>query len=395
MDLADGKIMSWTKTQIESEKEKIRDWLENFHAPKAKLSAILSKLHGNLEDDGTELQLQTFLLSVFALAHHLRNGGMSISDIDKMANLADTLLRIQGVDSPRSRIAFLAGDLHLMLSQIYWKSGDQWKACWEQLLSRVLGGPAEENTAHGYLALANRALRLGQAANALRWIETAKKNGLGSDGWWSIQSGLKQLMIFRLQARFQEAETLESQLLAHPKISADERTEIQWEKLSRIAHSEGDPSLLLQSVKKGKQHHDVEFAIEAFLWSRAVSSTRWMKQYPNFRKLVYSSQIKTRKNDPLFQALTVLEGCYDTGIPMPRRLRDLGEVLGNLNLLVNLNHELLVRAASLRWLIRSSSPEAECLARTEYESLCRKITEGASADVLNAFDSSPLISKAG
>lgn len=376
--------MSWSKPKIEAEKASIRKWLDSIEGtPKARLRELLREIKSQLHATDDDLQLRTFLCIVFALAHHLRQGGLPAKEVQWLGYVGDTLLRLHGIENSRSRVAFLFGDLHLMLSQIYWKEGRQWDATWEQLLAKTQESSSGDSKSGTLLALASRAFRLGQLENALRWIEEAQTQGL--EGWWANQAQLKRLMVFRLQGRFSEAETLERSFLKSALLNESERREISWERLTRAAQQTGDLVALVHSTRRRAEHHDAEFAMEAFLWTRIVSSTRWMKQFPNFRKLVYSSQIKPSANDPLYQAIKTIEDCYDNQLSILRRLRDLGEVLGSLPKLINLNHELLVRAAALRWLIRVNAHDARGLVQAEYENLSLKITNGTSRDVLNAF----------
>lgn len=374
--------MGWSKPSIEKQKASIRAWIASLNvSPKQQLHEILREVKQLVNSSDEELQLRAFLLVVFALAHHLRHGGLSQRDIGWLGLLGDTLLRIRRIESSRSRVAFLFGDLHLMLSQIHWKEGKQWEASWEQLLAKTQEGGGGEASAGTYLALANRSLRLGQATNALTWID--KATTLGLEGWWANQAALKRLMIFRLQGEYTAAENFETKFLETGTPNEAEAREVAWEKKTRVAQQTGDLTDLVHSVRRKKEHHETEFAMEAFLWTRAVSSTKWMKQFPNFRKLVYSSQIKTKASDPLYRAVITIEQCYDSELSVLRRLRDLGEVLGELPSLINLNHELLVRAASLRWLTRVNAGDARALVACEYENLCRKLSDGKSDDVLN------------
>jgi len=384
--------MLWSKPNIDKEKAAIRKRIDACPGgSREKLRYLLGEVKEHLETSHPKQQLSLFLLVVFTLAHHLRYGGLSLKDITGLERLGDTLLRLKGIESSRSRIGFLYGDLHMLLSQIYWKEGHQWDACWEQLLAKTQEGSGGKQSAGSVLALANRAFRLGQATNALAWF--GKASELGLDGTWANQAALKRLMIYRLQQRYEEAELLEKAMLAGTHLTALEKREVIWERLSRQAQLDGDVAPLIHAVRKKGQHHEHEFACEAFLWSRTVSSTQWLKRFPKFRSLVYSSQVKSPKGDPLAATVAVIEQCYDSSVSILRRLRDLGELLGNTSQLINVNHELLFRAAAQRWLIRANARDARDLVRGEYESLCLKITAGATEDILGAF-TEPALAKA-
>ena len=376
--------MNWSKPAIDKERTKIRAWLDSLALPpKEKLRLLLGELKAGLESADPKQQMRLFLLCVFALVHHLRHLGLSPKDIRWIAKLGDTLLRVRGIESSRSRVSFLYGDFHLMLSQIYWRQGKQWDAAWEQLLAKVQETSGGQVSVANLLALANRALRMGQATHALHWLDKAEI--LGLEGPLKNQADLKRLMIYRLQNLPVEADRFEQFIADRSGWSAEERREIAWEKLTRQAQREGNVQPLLLAVQRRGDHHENEFAMEAFLWSRSVASLRWMKQYPSFRKLVYSGKIQVNKKSPLFRAVNIIEQCYDPGLNMLTRLRDLGALLGDCPKLINVNQELLIRAAALRWLIRVNAPDAARLVKAEYESLSRKLTDGHSDDVLSAF----------
>ncbi len=377
----------WSSRSIESEKAEIRAWVETLpKEAKGRMQALLKEVRHISKESGPRVPLRHFLLIVFTLAHHLRTGLLSEKEVHSLGYMGDALLRIQGVEPGKSRVAFLFGDLHLMLSQIFWKSGRQWDAAWEQFLATTQGGTSPQSGAGTpFLAMANRAFRLGQTGTALDWLTEA--DSLGLDAGLSAQADLKRLMIHRLRRDFPAAEALSGELSARPGLSNDEKREIEWERLCRGAESGEDIGELLNSVRRGKSHHEAEYAMEAFLWSRAVAPKRWIEQYPTFRKLVYSSAIEPKSKDPLFAAVQSIEACYDASVSLGRRLRDLGEALSQVSKLVNVGHEVLVWAAALRWVTRVNLKQARRLVEEEYASLSRKLTGGKHADALGLFSS--------
>lgn len=377
----------WTRPLIEAEKKRIRSWLEKQADFPSTQKALLGEIRSASDSEKDAGSLRHYLLIYYSLALELQRKFLSMKEIEKLATLADAILRVRGLDSGKSRVAFLYSDLHIVLSQLFSRNGSQWRATWEQCLASNFGDRSRKTEAGiGYLALAGRVLRLGDTTAADEYLATAAKLGLRNEH--QVQSGLKRLLILRLQHDFTAADTLDSELSGRLGLSVDEKKEIQWERYCRVAMIQQDPSEMVLSVRRGKSHHDLEFAQEAFLWSRAVSSLRWIKQFPTFRKLVYSSAIQVRSTQPLAATVRAIETIYDASLSLRSRLNIVGETLMLRNDLVSINHELLLLGTLNRWLSRVPAPDFQKVVANEYQALSQRVTGARSADALCIYRAS-------
>ena len=95
-----------------------------------------------------------------------------------------------------------------------------------------------------------------------------------------------------------------------------------------------------------------------------------------------TKNLKLSRSGHIYESAKQLECCYDYDYPFDERLRRLGQIIANLNKLHSVDHELLVLAASIRWLTRSRHHYLVKLMLSEYQGRCLKITDGQNRDCL-------------
>ena len=86
-----------------------------------------------------------------------------------------------------------------------------------------------------------------------------------------------------------------------------------------------------------------------------------------------------------YEACGVIERCYDGEIPLPFRLKDLGEVLARAAELVTVDKELFLWAAASRWLARIKSFALGKTTLNQYEGLSLRLSDGRDHDVLRCM----------
>ena len=121
----------WTLAAVEAAKRQARTELEGVAEGsdgKGRLQHSLRRVTALEDHAEASAQLLRFVFVISSLVHHARYGGLSENQVQKGAELASTILATQQIKAGTSRLAFLHGELHLALSQIYRKSGNHWSS---------------------------------------------------------------------------------------------------------------------------------------------------------------------------------------------------------------------------------------------------------------------------
>lgn len=376
----------WRRDAIHETKRRVKEEIDSAVPPADPkgMSFLLDAIREGIHDSSGAGQLRCFLLVVSALMRHARIGGLKRRDIERLQELGAAILRTQGIEPVDSRLSFLHGELHLGLSLAYLKDGSQWEAIWEHGLAIHLSR-REPAGAPGFLAHAAgiRSLRLGHAKLASRELERAVATL--DDSRARRHALLERLKALRLGGDCHRAEEEGRKLLSDPESTLGERQEALWEEKCRRAQSNGDVAELMASVRRGGSHHDAYYLLEAFLWSRAVKTRKWLAQYPTIRSIAPNAKLDLKGQGFRYHCAKVVESCYDFGIPYELRLRAVGEALGDLGRLFTIEDELLVLAAAARWLARSQTELLAEVTAARYRALSLALTDGASDDALGVF----------
>jgi len=374
----------WRTSDIEAQKAAIKKELDEvgkvLNLPK-RLSRALSRIR-ELENDTSRLgTLRRFIYVISALVHHLSHGGLISQQVQNLAHLGTAILKIQGIAPVTSKLGFLYGDLHLVLSQIYRKSGDQWHAGWQQLTSFYLSQRAPSG-GKGFqsFVIGNLAIRLGQGRFALKEFENAKGYGVSQEHLGRVQ--LEHAKSLRLCGRVREAESIFEDLSSINQFSEGEKKELAWELMCRKVAKSGDITPLVMAIRKGKSHHKPIYIVEAFIWSRAVQTRQWIQRFPRMRNMARHKGITRKSLGFVYDCATAIDQCYDYEIPYDLRLDRLGRVLGRSSLLPTIDLELLLWGAAARWLARSRTFRFTALVLGKYHALCLQLSNGRFRDTL-------------
>lgn len=378
----------WTEKTVESCKQEIKselDQAEAQHGLEHREKLIQDRI-AELESSTSESDLLTlYIYLVSSLVLHVRIQNLSAKVIKKTIHLATSILQAQGIKENTSRLSFLHGELHSIWSQIEWQNGHHWQAAWQQFLGYQVTRDAHSKVHHfQQLTMSNRALRLGHIETALEGYFKAQDH---LSGELADQCYVNTIKSLRLSDQQKEAQDKISSLQAL-ELSPSLRNELAWENHVYAYLDKQDLSPMLKSIKKGEPHHQTSYIIEACLWSMIPPSKSWMQKTPSLENLKRKKELRPEKGDIFYLAAKTINDCYDSDIPLHRRLNSLGEILAQQHLQINIDKELLIWAAAYRWLIRSRNQTLLSLIEKEYASLCLKLSSGVNHDLLHISRSS-------
>ena len=376
-------MLQWTAQLVDHHKVQIKarlDLAEN-DGRDARLRFALSQI-SDLEKSATGTEsLERFIYIVSALVHHERSGGLSLTQVDKLLELAYAILQIQGITPSKSRLAFLFGELHLVRSQIYRSEGDHWRAAWEQQVGHKLSKPSPPGgTGFQHLSFALRSVRLGQAATALHHLDLAGDFELTANQQFRVE--LEKARINRLVHSFEVAESIIEGSLFDKTCPQSFRREFEWEALLNSFATSREFMPIIAAVSKGGTHYTASYILEAKLICFCQPTKEYIARIASMKTLSRNKDIHPQKMGSLYKAITTIEDCYDTEIPLILRLHRLGETLSRLNELLTIDKELMTLAAASRFLARSKSLALANLSLQEYRSLSEKLCSSRSKDAL-------------
>jgi hypothetical protein len=373
----------WTRPRIDAIKRAVKAELDQAAEggqSKQRLSLALRRV-AELENDVTpDGQIQRLIYVISSLVHHARYGGLSRAQVKKARDLANTILRTHGVLPGASRLDFLYGELHLILSQIYRKFGLQWQAAWEhqQALYRSRRS-AGSHDGFEALGMGNRALRLGHAPLALSEFHRAETGDLPPSDLEKVRLGIAKTL--RLSGDFTGArEALER--LGATNLSDEARLEAAWEGHCLAAATERTLAPMIAAVRRHGTHRQGIYVLEASLWAKVAADREWLEKVMTVRSMAKHPDLRPQRFGFFYAAAGELDRCYDVGIPLPLRMEALGDVLAGSAKLTTVDKELLIWAAAARFLARSHAHSHAALALSEYVSLSLKLSGGRSRDAL-------------
>lgn len=379
--------VAWHKTMIAAEKQAIKTELDAALAKggeEARREKALEAIR-ELEDDITPKgKLRRFIYIVSLLFHYRQGSGLGLPQVRKLADVAEAILRTQGVQPGVSTLAFLYGELHVALSQIYRKEGQHWVAAWEQNLSGHLSQRDPIGGA-GFQALATgiQSARLGHSRLAVKSFVDAEAHGLPPS--LHVRSRLERTRALRLAGDLAAAHALAAESAILPDISDAEKRELAWEQLCCRAQEAGDIAPLMAAVRRGKSHYEYGYVLEASFWARSVETKQWLERVPKVKSITRNPALKPPQTGLFHKCAAMLEECYQYRVPFDVRLNQLGKILPRISQLVTMDKELLVWSSMARWLARSRAFTLAAFALGEYQALSLKLTAGKKRDALGVL----------
>lgn len=372
----------WSLKQIEATKKEVKSALDrqNFsQAPTLRLNAALEEVAILGENDTSEGRLQRYIYIMSALVHHERHGGLTNNEVEKLVNLAYSILQAHGIKPRSSRAASLYGDVHLIRSQIYRKEGNSWKAAWEQQLALLLSGKSHSADGLQNLIMGNRYLRLGDPILASQMYERSIKETPIPAQYGRARFGLLQCNWLSGQAFDVALTKIES---SWPE---DVITEFAWHDLVRRCLLDQDFNPMMLEIKKSGHFYDATYIIEACLWCLAIENRSYIDRLPKLESMRRNKNLQPQRLNLWYDAARTLQQCYDYQIPLDIRLRSLSAVIDKRKELLSIDKELLLLAAATRWLARCKASSVALLVYSEYRALSFRLSGGISQDALNVL----------
>lgn len=374
------RLVTQIKTQVKQEAD-----AAGAGSERRRREFILLQIRELSTSTASEDLLRLFVFIVSALIQHAkRGGGLSPTQIKRLADMGADVLRAAGVKPRSSKLSFLHGELHLALSQIHFREGADWNSAWEQQVSAYLSG-ASPIGGRGFQSLAQaiRHYRLGNFGYAQQLFSQAEQDGLDDESRAFCRLNLG--VLFRLKGDTETSHLAIAEAITLP-MSEDLRKEYDWEQLKAGAMASGDWSALERAVRKGGSHHDYRYILEFFLYTRAVESRHWIGRYQRAIHIARDQTKDPKEHGFVNQCVITLEKCYDFKVPAFQRLKGLGVVLMRRKRLPSIDLELLVLACASRYLARTKALSLAMMPLLEYRALSLRITEGRHDDALGLVD---------
>ncbi|HET9239783.1 MAG TPA: hypothetical protein VFO10_21160 [Oligoflexus sp.] len=346
----------------------------------SKLEFILLRINQLSASETPTDGIRLFVYAMSALAHHERHGGLQSSQVKDLMQVAEATLKVFQVTPQKSKLAFLYGELAMISSQIHLKDGQFWKATWEQYVSIQLSGnqpPGGKQFVD--LLFGIKYLRLGHGERALGYFHAAESSETSADVW--MLARINRIRSLRLTGRFAEALSLNQETSGLP-IDPNLQLELDWERCCCEVHQTQNLDELFKLVQKGSTHYRASYVLEFFLWALAAPTFQWLKKLPKIRTLLRDDSLELKEQGFYYPIVRDLERSYDEKVLLLTRLQLLGGILEKLNQCHSVDKQILILGAVSRWLHRNKIKELSGVILLEYVSLCTKVSQGRSSDLL-------------
>ncbi len=377
----------WTIDGLEAMKSSVREDLEarsKASPATERLELILDEMDllGDASDSDT--LLRRYVLSMAALAQHLRTGGLGRREIKRLCESIHNILRLQRIHPGSSRLAYLHGEFRTVLSQLQWLQGELWSAAWSQQLATMWA--KDTQTASEFVvmrAMGRRYLRLGYGSASLVYFQKALENA-GNDAHMRA-AYLSYANAARLCGQLAVAQDLLSKLQEKFADAADD-IDVQWQWMCLKFAESQDCREMIRATKTGKPHHQSDYIAEARLYTYACQSQSKIDDLMKMSTLTRNGTLSNSNTGPVFAGLTALETCYNFDIPTDVRLQALEDALASAHEILNLEKEMLLLAAAARWLSRAHLLDLGNLVIQRYRALAVTLTGSANTDPLGVID---------
>ena len=380
--------VEWTVQQLEDFKARAKDQVLRWRSalePSEILLHILKEVESYKEGQEAEAQLWCFIFCMSALVHHEQAGGLNSKQLHDLFELAESLLKVRGIQPKKSRLTSMYSDLHTVRSQIYRKQGDHWSAAWEQHLAlRYRGGKPSGGKAFHYFAMGNRLFRMGCRRLATSYYAAAVNQSTSPPLATAQISRLELSRItnFRISGEVELAEALLTD--ARKKVHENDRIELdlKWEQLCCDVQRNHDIRPMLATTRRGQPHYSAGYVVEAVLWGLCMPKRECLKELVVLESLRRNKTLSVKSHGLFYESVIAIQNAYDHTIPIETRMRHLSEYLRRTPELISIDKELMVWLAASRCLVRLRSYEMAVLCLARYESLSLQVSDGLSHDGL-------------
>jgi hypothetical protein len=388
---------SWDNPTFDRLKQEIKDELtsvESASGVEGRLQHIhdhISKLQSDLSGPA---QMRRFIFAVSALMHHMRHGGLKSSQVNQLVELCEAILKLQRIEFATSRMSHLYGEVFSGVSQISWSAGFPVRSMFEQQLAKASSGRNQLGSeAYRVFSMGMRFLGLGFMDLAISHFAAAEEksqdNPDSNDRSLIERARLGRLKCLRLMGCFDRAQILHESSreiwCSTTGKKSPEQLEFLWETCCLALQRDQKYQPMVSAVNKG-EHQTGVYILEAHLWAKSISDTSMSRK---LRKLDYLAKKKIIDPKGLgfaYRLGQAFDACYDTELLMAKRMQILAKVMIQIHRIASIDKELLAWAAATRFFARNKYLPLACLSLKQYESLCLRLSDGESKDLLNLHD---------
>lgn len=370
---------SWTQKAIEETKAEIKASLANLDES-TRMKRCLQQI-GELRDQvAADQQMACFIYLMSALVLHERSGGLSEFQIKHLSTLGFKILHLQRIKPESSKLSYLYGELHLILSQIYRKAGRLIESFWQQYLSYLMSkkAPLGEKGLQSF-AYGMRMLRLGHARPAIGYFIVAEKEAVPVD--LKVRSRLIRVQALRFLRQFGEARALIEQSELEMELGARERLELEWEKALMAAQENFSIDRLLEMVQPEGSHHRGPYVLDVFYLQMCLPPKVRPKQLAKIRYLKTKKELELPANGTYYKLALALEKAQDDEVSVIRHLNNLEKSASSARTLVSVDKAINALGAICRWLEVNKAYPLALMYLREFAALNLKVSEGASRDM--------------
>lgn len=316
------------------------------------------------------------------MVHSLRYGGVPRGNLARSIEMIQSVLSLLDTDHTQSAsVGQMYGEFYTVLSQLSRSRGLHGQASWEFRIGGYMSRRAPPGgTGFVRLGGAIRALRLGQGELALAEFTGAEADlpaGIDRD-----RCRIGRIRALRLSGRHEEALALVRETLRDPQIEPNLGRECRWEEICLEVSRSGDLSGMILSVGRRGEHHRGVYLLEAWMWSLCSPERKWTGRLPKVSTMVRRKDAGLKADTLFLKGVMQLENCMNKDLPMIHHLNRISRTMREVGSFQSIDRELLYLLATGRWLARQRVAPFAAAVLGEYRGLCRKLSDGGSADVL-------------
>lgn len=369
----------WSSAAMRAEADQVAKSLERL-AETRSTKHLLERLLDEelLKSPSNHPRLVT--LAILALRHHGSRGGLTPAQIDMISNLADRVLKTNGLLPGSSKSAHLYGDLSEALASAHSYDGRSWRAT---LASHKAGTHrklrGDDAGDRRQLAAAESALSHGHALVSLAHLGEASA---GPDAL------ILSIKANRLAGKTDHARDALALLSGSPDLSVEQRSDLAWEGLVLDKLMTGNPRDLSRAFRNQKDSELDRYGLDAWLWTRAHSAADANTAVASLRRIRERQHLfvdRIAQDHAGFRCAQLIEQCYDSDLSMDARLDLAISAVEEASLCATFDRRLLVVAAVARWLSRTNQLGLAAMVLAEYQGLCLTASGGAVKDTLNCL----------
>jgi hypothetical protein len=374
----------WRAREIEAEKAKLKLELEEKFGSETPEESLAGYLLDQIFSDSEPLEygIWHFVRVMKVLVLHKSAHCLSSPQVARLSKLAVQILKQAKVAATDSSLAYLYGEVEIVLSQIARNDGRHWQALWKAVLAdSLIGNTNPSGEGFRILTIANRELRLGDTKGALDSFRLAEtKFDSLTTSWWASRLGAIKTM--RLSGCLTETvEVCEATLKLTDQTRADPILELNWEMTLAQALMTHNFDTLFGLFGREEFQHQTTYLVEGYLWRLLKKPGRERMGIPKMSFLLRRDNSGCRQLGKFFDVALEFDKLEDSETPTYLKVAALSEVLELSKQLVSIDKELLATAYVSLWLSNQGKERLSRVVAGEYRSLSHKLSQGKDEDL--------------